>query len=196
MTIMLENLSKKRQQWQGFKENLKSSKYWLYALVETLETILVACFFALLIRHYIAQTSLVFSGSMIPTMKINDRLVVNKLAYVFRTPNRGEIILFKSPHKDKKQYVKRLVGLPGETIAIKQGIVYINGKQLIFPGVNLKRDYSSFGPEKIPPNCYFVLGDNRGNSADSRIWGYVPHDELIGKAVFTFWPLKNAQVLR
>ena len=194
--MFIQKLSEKKAQWNTFKKRLKASKYWAYAIVETVETLVVACFFALLIRHYIAQTSLVFSGSMIPTMKINDRLIVNKLAYIFNPPDRGEIILFDSPHKDKKQYVKRLIGLPGETVEMKRGVVYINGKQLLFPGVNIRRDYSSFGPKKIPKDCYFVLGDNRGNSADSRIWGYVPHNELIGKALFTFWPPKNAQVLR
>ena len=132
---------------------------------------------------------------MIPTMEINDRLIVNKVIYRLVEPSRGDIILFQSPYKDDKEFVKRLVGLPGETIEVKQGIIYINGEQLILAGVNVRRDYSYFGPRTIPEGHYFVMGDNRANSADSRVWGFVSHDDLIGKATFTFWPINRAQLL-
>ena len=99
-------------------------------------------------------------------------------------------------YKDKKEFVKRLIAMPEETVEVRRGVVYVNGEQLILPGINIRRDYSHFGPEKVPVHSYFVLGDNRSNSADSRVWGYVPRDEMIGKAVFTFWPLSRIRVLR
>ena len=133
---------------------------------------------------------------MYPTLKVQDRLIVNKYIYYFSDPKRGQIVLFKSPHGDKRQFVKRLVGLPGETLEIKRGTVYINGKQLLFPGVNIQYDLSQYGPSKIPEGQYFVLGDNRGNSLDSRSWGFVKRQDFIGKALFTFWPIPQIEVLR
>lgn len=193
---MLKQIRDQHRAWNTYKSELKQSSYVRYAIVEGIETIVVALAMALLIRKFIFQTSLVFSGSMIPTMAINDRLIVNKFIYRFVDPIRGDIILFESPYKDDKEFVKRLVGMPGETIEVKQGVVYINGEQLILAGVNIRRDYSYYGPRTIPANHYFVMGDNRANSADSRVWGFVSHDDLIGKATFTFWPLQRAQLIR
>ena len=139
------------------------------------ETLLGALIIALILRQFIVQSSLVFSGSMIPTLQsatqtqFADRLIVNKLVYLFNNPTRGDIILFDSPYNDGKQYVKRLIGLPGETIEIRRGMVYVNGKLLVFPGITLRRDYSNMEKVIVPKDSYFVLGDNRGNSADSSV---------------------------
>ncbi|MDA1354004.1 MAG: signal peptidase I [bacterium] len=192
---MIRQIRERHEAWNRYKAGLRKSHYAKFAVVESLETIFVALAMALVIRKFIFQTSLVFSGSMIPTMEINDRLIVNKVIYRLVEPSRGDIILFQSPYKDDKEFVKRLVGLPGETIEVKQGIIYINGEQLILAGVNVRRDYSYFGPRTIPEGHYFVMGDNRANSADSRVWGFVSHDDLIGKATFTFWPINRAQLL-
>jgi signal peptidase I len=193
---MIGQIRKRHQDWLKYKLAIKAESRLKHSILETVETLVVALAMALIIRKFVFQTSLVFSGSMIPTMQINDRLIVNKFIYRYRTPNRSEIILFRSPYKDKKEFVKRLIGMPGDVIEVKRGVVYINGEQLLLPGIDVHRDYSYFGPITIPPGHYFVMGDNRGNSADSRVWGFVPEADLIGKATFTFWPLSRAQVLR
>ena len=182
--------------WSKKKKELKADSFFLWLLIELAEIIFFILPLVLLFRHFIFQASYVFSGSMYPTLKVQDRLIVNKFIYYFSDPKRGQIVLFKSPHGDKRQFVKRLVGLPGETVEIKRGTVYINGKQLLFPGINIQHDLSQFGPKKIPYGHYFVLGDNRGNSLDSRSWGYVKRKDFIGKALFTFWPMPQIELLR
>ena len=193
---MLNTIKSKWQAWTRYKAELKEQSKLKYYLADTIETIVVAGSLALLISKFLFQTSLVFSGSMIPTMKINDRLIVNKLSFYFGDPQRADILVFESPTGDGREFVKRLVGLPGETIELKRGTIYINGHPITFPGVVIQRDYSAFGPYQIPENHYFFVGDNRANSADSRVWGTVPKDDLIGKALFTFWPIQSIQVLQ
>jgi signal peptidase I len=105
------------------------------------------------------------------------------------------VILFESPYKDDREFVKRLIGLPGDRILIQRGDVYVNDQFLDLPGVNVDTDYSFFGPITVPSNNYFVLGDNRGNSADSRVWGFVPKRDLIGIAEFIYWPPARVQVV-
>jgi signal peptidase I len=192
---MIKRIQQYLHRWKEYKLGLKGKNKKLYILVTTLEDIFVALMLALLVRQFAFQSSMVYSGSMIPTMQVNDFLIVNKLVYKFREPKRSEIVLFKSPHGDKKQFVKRLIGLPGDRIEIKRGVVYINGQQLILPGVDVARDYSFYGPIAVPENSYFFLGDNRQFSADSRYWGFVKEEDLIGKALFTFWPITRMQVL-
>ncbi len=188
-------IRKNLKKWHKYKTSLKETKYWVYLLVDTVETIIVALLLFLILRQFVVQTSLVFSGSMEPTLKKNDRVLVNKFIYYFKAPKRGDIILFKSPLGDKKEYVKRLIGLPGDTIFIKRGIVYINDKELDLPGINIQRDFSYYGPVIIPKDNYLALGDNRPNSYDSRYWGFVPKKALIGKAVLIFWPFNRMLIL-
>jgi signal peptidase I len=139
---------------------------------------------------------------MIPTLRSAsynthaDRLIVNKLVYHFNQPDRGDIVLFNSPYNDGKQYVKRLIGLPGETVEIRRGMVYINDQVLVIPGVTIRRDYSNLAKQDIPENNFFMLGDNRPNSADSRVWGFVSKNELIGEALFIYWPINRIRWVR
>lgn len=184
------------RKWQAYKTTAKEKSWLRYQLLDWTETILICGIIVLFLRKYIVQTSLVYSGSMHPTMQIRDRLFVNKMAYYFRDPKRGEIVLFNSPYKDGRQFVKRLIGLPGERISVQKGEVYINGKLLLLPGVHVVPDYSYMDEVIVPENTYFVLGDNRGNSADSRVWGFVPRSEFLGKAIFTFWPIPHMQLLK
>ena len=193
---MLTPIRQQHTRWESYKARLKSDNILLYWLVDLIETVVVAFALALMIRHFVVQTSLVPTGSMIPTMMVGDRLFVNKFIYRFSTPHRGDIVVFKSPYKDKKDYVKRCIGLPGETIEIKRGVVYSNDIPLVLPGINVQEDYSYYGPTKVPTDNYFMLGDNRDNSSDSRVWGFVPKEDLLGKAFFTFWPFSRMQVLR
>ncbi|MFC1752156.1 signal peptidase I [Thermoproteota archaeon] len=189
-------LRETHSKWKTFKMDLKTKNRFIYEMVDWTETIIIALILALIIRKYIIQTSMVPTGSMIPTLNIGDRLFVNKFIYRFVMPKRSDIIVFKSPYKNKNDYVKRCIGLPGEKIQIIKGVVYINDKQLVLPGVNVQRDYSFYGPVSVPEKSYFALGDNRGNSQDSRVWGFVPENDLLGKAWFTFWPLNRMRLLR
>ncbi len=195
-TSMISKIRHQLDRWNSYKLSLKGDRVFVFHLVDWTETILVALVLALIIRKYVIQTSKVPTGSMIPTMMVGDRLFVNKFIYRFQDPRRGDIVVFKSPKKDGKDYVKRCVGLPGETIEIKKGIVYANGKQLIFPGIQILRDYDFRDPIVVPAHSFFMLGDNRAHSWDSRFWGFVPKEDVLGRAWFRFWPLPTMQVLR
>ena len=193
---MIRQFRKYWNRWESYKTKLTETHPKTAATVKLIETLFWATCIALILRQFIVQSSLVFSGSMIPTLAIDDRLIVNKLVYNFNAPNRGDIVLFNSPYGDGKQYVKRLIGLPGETIEIRRGVVYINNQPTIFPGVTIRRDYSFKEKEVIPENAYFMLGDNRANSADSRVWGVAPKDTLIGEALFIYWPINRIRWVR
>ena len=182
--------------WNTNKKIIKKRSFFHWLLVEALELIFIILPVVLIFRHFIFQASFVPTPSMYPTLKVKDRLIVNRFIFQFTEPQRFDIIVFKSSNKfDNRQFVKRLVGLPGETLEIKRGIVYIDNKQLIFKGVNIQRDYSDLKPIKIPEGHYFVLGDNRPNSLDSRYWGFVKRTHVLGKAFFTFWPPQQIGVL-
>ena len=194
---MIRYINRNLNQWKQFKSQFKKTNPKTGALLEWIETLLGAFVIAMILRQFIVQSSLVFSGSMIPTLKSAtqsnhaDRLIVNKLIYHFNLPNRGDIVLFNSPYNDGKQYVKRLIGLPGEDIEIRRGMVYINNQLLVIPGVTIRRDYSNLEKQRIPKDQFFMLGDNRPNSADSRVWGFVKKSELIGEALFIYWQLSR-----
>jgi signal peptidase I len=202
---MIKMIKQKLSDWQQYKSSLKETSLSKYRIIDTVETLLVALVVALVIRHFVVMASVVPTGSMIPTLRIepfHERLFVNKFIYKFSTPKRGDIVVFKSPFNDKKDYVKRCIGLPGDKLKIARGTVYINGKILVIPGVNAYRDYSYFDEIEVPPNNYFMLGDNRSHSLDSRFWKaygyktYVPKENLVGKALFTFWPFNRMRILK
>ncbi len=221
---MLKTIRVQLNKWKLFKKKLKEESFLKYVIVESVETIIVALALALIIRKYIIMTSVVPTGSMIPSLKVKDRLFVNKFIYRFVTPERGDIVVFKSPYKDRKDYVKRCIGLPGDRVKYKKARVYINGDLLVLPGVTImpermelteeartsltnaeyqiylnteyKQSLMEFDEVVVPENSYYMLGDNRANSADSRFWGFVPKKDLLGKAIFTFWPLNRMRILR
>ena len=193
---MLEKIRMNLNRWKLYKESLKQNHPKKAKLLTSIETLFGAFCIAMLLRQFIVQSSLVFSGSMIPTLAIDDRLIVNKLIYKFNEPERGDIVLFNSPYNDGKQYVKRLIGLPGETLEIRRGIIYVNEEPIIFPGVTIRRDYSFKEKVTIPEHSYFMMGDNRANSADSRIWGTTHKSTLIGEALFTYWPINRIRWVR
>lgn len=161
-------------------------KAWIWDWVET---IVVALIFALLIRAFIIQIFWIPSSSMEPTLNIQDRIVVNKFIYHFKPPERFDIIVFRYPGEGpKKDFVKRIIGLPGETLEIKGGEVYINNN-LLMEDHSMNADFSYYGPIKVPEGSYFCMGDNRPRSADSRVWGYVPHKNIHGPAFLKIWPI-------
>ena len=142
------------------------------------------------VRPVIAAPFYVGSGSMVPTLMVWDRILINKLAYDFAGPQRGDIVLFESPEGTEDPLIKRVVGLPGDTIEVRAGALYVNGRRQREPYVNdhLRNMQSPYGPTEVPEGHYFMMGDNRGNSADSRVFGPVPEENLIGEALFRFWP--------
>jgi signal peptidase I len=153
---------------------------------------------ALGIRQFIAEARYIPSEAMRPTLQVNDRLIINKLTYRFREPERGDIIVFSPTETLKKQnfrdaFIKRIVGIPGDRIEITEGRVYLNG-QLLDEDYIAKEDTRGNGldAQVIPPNSYIVLGDFRSNSYDSRFWGLVPRENIIGIATKRFYPFDRA----
>jgi signal peptidase I len=184
------------KKWKQYKEDLKNNNRLLYHVVDWIESIVVALVLALIIRQFAFQTSEVLSGSMIPTLLIKDRVIVNKLVYrYYGRMERGDVVLFRSTITPPRDFIKRLIGLPGENIRIRNGQVIINGKTLDQSKWPVIWDRSNFGPYKIPENSYFFLGDNRPDSYDSRFWGAVPRKNIIGKAELMIWPPLRIKLL-
>jgi signal peptidase I len=164
---------------------------------ENLQIIAIALVLALLIRAFVAEPRFIPSDSMLPTLQVGDRLVVEKVSYRFRTPATGEIIVFDPPQQlqiqgyDKDQaFIKRVIGTPGQTIQIQRGKVYLNGTAL---EENYIAEPPAYNMEavRVPEDQLFVMGDNRNNSNDSHVWGFLPKQNIIGHACFRFWPLSR-----
>ena len=133
------------------------------------------------------QSVKVVGASMEPSLHNSQYLVVSKAAYWFHSPRRGDVIVFHSPQDSGQDVIKRVIGLPGETVEIKGGKVYIDGTPLEEPYIAEEPSYN-LPPQKVPEDCYFVLGDNRNHSSDSHVWGMVPEDNIVGKAWICYWP--------
>lgn len=179
--------------------------------------LLVAFLLAFLLRTFVVQVFYIPSSSMEPTLQVNDRMVVEKLSYLVREPERGDVIVFEgddvapTPERglvgdvaagfgqflgvvpaNARDFVKRVIGLPGETVTIDQGVVSVDGVPLDEPYL-LDLDERDFGPYEVPEGQLFVLGDNRPNSSDSRFGlGYVAADQVVGRAMFVMWPFDHA----
>jgi signal peptidase I len=164
-------------------------------LTEGLKTISLSLILALGIRTFVAEARYIPSGSMEPTLQINDKLIIDKISYDFSSPKRGDIIVF-NPTKNlmlenfHDAFIKRVIGLPGEKVAVKNGKVYINDVPLQENYLEAKPDYQ-WGPVVVPADSYLVLGDNRNNSYDSHYWGFVPRNKILGRAILRFWPLNR-----
>lgn len=162
---------------------------------ENLQIVVIALFLALLIRTFVAEPRYIPSDSMVPTLQVGDRLVVEKVSYRVYTPATGDIVVFDPPQKLQVQgyakdqaFIKRVIGIEGNTVAIENGKVYLNNQPLGEDYVAEPPNYQ-WGPEVIPKDQLFVMGDNRNNSNDSHIWGFLPKKNVIGHACFRFWPL-------
>lgn len=146
---------------------------------------------ALFINNAVIVNAVVPSGSMADTISIGDRIIGSRLAYVFSPPARGDVILFSFPDNESEQYIKRIVGLPGETIRIVEGRVYVDeAEEPLEEPYLMEPPLGSFGPFSVPDECYFVLGDNRNDSYDSRFWEhpYVRRNQIRAKADFCYYP--------
>ena len=161
--------------------------------------IILAVSFALvfgIVRPFLVEAFYIPSESMVPTLKVGDRVLVNKFIYDFTEPKRGDIVVFKSVDEENTDLIKRVIGLPGDRVVVRRGRVSVNGRRLKEPYVNGKQpDFSNFGPIRVPPNHYFFMGDNRADSEDSRYFGPVPEKNLIGGAFLRFWPPRRIGII-
>jgi signal peptidase I len=158
------------------------------AIVETLDACLFAALLSLVIITFVVQAFYIPSGSMEPTLMIDDRILVAKFLYRFEPVHRGDVIVFRYPLNPQRDFVKRVIGLPGDRVQLKDGVVSVEGKPISEKGYTIKPDFGNYGPVTVPARDFFVLGDNRNNSEDSRFFGYVPGGNIIGKAIFIYWP--------
>jgi signal peptidase I len=155
---------------------------------------------AFLIRNFIAEARYIPSASMTPTLQIKDRLIIDKWSYRSQNPQRGDIVVFSPTETLKQQkfkdpFVFRVIGLPGDKVEVKGGKVYVNAQPLEENYIEEAPNYQ-FGSVTVPPNSYLVLGDNRNKSYDSHYWGFVPRENIIGKAIKRFWPLDRLGIIQ
>ncbi|MEB3310500.1 MAG: signal peptidase I [Snowella sp.] len=172
----------------------KSNNNW-QKIRENGQILVVALVFAFLIRTFVAEPRYIPSDSMLPTLQQGDRLIVEKVSYYFHPPQKGDIVVFTPPdalliqgYTRDQAFIKRVIATPGDTVEVNDGITYVNQNPLA-------EDYIGENPKYrlprliVPPDSLFVMGDNRNNSNDSHIWGFLPQQNLIGHAVFRFFPL-------
>lgn len=175
---------------------------------EYLETLVIAVVLALFIRTFVVQAFKIPSGSMIPTLLIGDHILVNKFIYGIRLPftdvvaipltqpERGDVIVFRFPKDESKDFIKRVIGIPGDKVEVRDKVLYVNGIEQNELYTNHARDELSmrimpdrdnFGPVNVPEHAYFVMGDNRDHSLDSRFWGFVDFSKIKGEAFLIYW---------
>lgn len=151
------------------------------------------CFFLI---TFVAQAFRVQGTSMLPMLEDSERIIVNKFIYRFHPIERGDVVVFWYPRDPSVSFIKRVVGLPGDSVEVRVGTVYVNGQRLKEDYVDAKfRDDESYSPVDIRKGYYYVLGDHRNSSNDSRSWGEVPEKYIYGRAVFRFWPLSKIGVI-
>ncbi len=187
---------------------MSSSNKKKSTLREYIEAFAVAIVLALFIRTFVVQAFKIPSGSMLPTLQIGDHLLVNKFIYGIKvpftgttvipitTPKHGDVVVFRYPKDRSIDYIKRVVGTPGDTLEIRNKKVFINGEQTDDPHAHyldssvinrILGPRDNFGPITVPDGKIFVMGDNRDNSHDSRFWGFVDYNDILGKAFIIYW---------
>ena len=171
----------------------------LAAVACWMRDLLLSVVIAIVVILFVYQPVKVEGTSMMPALQDQERIFINKFVYRFGIGKieRGDMVVFWYPQDPNKSYIKRVIGTPGDRVEVSDGIVYVNGKALAESYVPPEyRDHSSFPLTRVPDGDYFVLGDHRSSSNDSRSWGWVPRRYIYGKAVFIYWPLENMGLLR
>ena len=154
--------------------------------------LLIAIGLALIIIIFLYQPVKVEGTSMAPLLSDQERIFINKFVYRFEPIERGDVVVFWYPLDRTKSFIKRVIALPGESVEIRQGIVYVDEQEIKEPYVPPQyEDLSDYGPVRVPPNMYFVMGDHRISSNDSRVFGPVPSRFIYGRAVFAYWPVDH-----
>ena len=159
-------------------------------IISWIKTIAMAVVIAVLINSFVIVNATVPTGSMENTIMPGDRIIALRLTYYVSSPERGDIVVFRYPDDESVLYVKRVIGLPGETVEVKDGEVYINNSDTPLDDRFVKEQpIGDFGPYEVPEGCYFMMGDNRNNSQDSRYWvnKYVEEDKILGKVYFKYY---------
>ncbi len=181
-------------------QNSASSQVWKN-IRENVTLVAIALALALLIRTFVAEPRYIPSDSMVPTLHTGDRLVVEKVSYYFHPPHFGDIVVFQPPKELQRRgytkdqaFIKRIIGQPGETVSVSKGKVYLNG-QPIEENYIAEPPILPFAPVQVPPDQFFVMGDNRNDSNDSRYWGFLPRKNIIGRATFRFYPFDRIGVI-
>jgi signal peptidase I len=161
---------------------------------ELFESIIPAILIAVLLNLFVVQPTKVRGESMEPTLHTNEYLLVEKISYRFHPPRRGDVVVFKYPRDEAENFIKRVIAVPGDTVEIVSGRVYINGQPTVEPYL-LQLPRESMPPTIVPQGQLFVLGDNRLNSNDSRSFGMVSLDEVLGRAWLRYWPINEITIL-
>lgn len=168
-----------------------SQKIW-DLIKDVIQVVVFALILTFVLRSYVVEARGIPTGSMIPTLQIGDKLLVDKIYYKSTELHRSDIVVFAPPPEaqvgnNKTDFIKRVIGLPGDKIQVTTGIVFINDKPLTEPYINQKPNYN-YGPVTVPEGYLFVMGDNRNNSFDSHSWGFLPVQNIKGRAFLRYWP--------
>ena len=169
-----------------FKKKSLWKELWEYV-----KMILFVVIVVLIVDNFLLINAVIPSESMEETIMTGDRIFGNRLAYLFEEPERFDIVIFKYPDDESQRFIKRVIGLPGETVEIREGKVYIDGSETpLDDSFTPETPVGDYGPYTVPEGCYFMLGDNRNNSKDSRMWDnpYVKKEKILGKAVLRYFP--------
>lgn len=175
----------------------RTRRRWLRSIRELAQDFSVAVIFCFFIITYVGQAFRVQGTSMLPLLADGERIIVNKFIYHFRPIKRGDVVVFWYPSDPAVSFIKRVAGRPGDTIELREGVLFVNGRLVREDYVAAPfRDGVSLGPITVPPGYYYVLGDHRNSSNDSRAWGEVPERYIYGRAFARFWPLSKVGLIR
>jgi signal peptidase I len=184
-----ENMTDIINEVDSNKNNGRKKNYVVREILDWAKYIIIAVIFALIITNYVIVNALVPTGSMETTIMTGDRVIASRLSYLYGSPKRGDIVVFKYPDDEKENFTKRVIGLPGDTVEVKEGNVYISGKKIDEPYLHVKTE-GEYGPFLVPQGSYFMMGDNRNDSLDSRFWKnkYVKRNKILAKVEFEYFP--------